>query len=119
MNKGSVFNATSPVSTLTFTRKSHLPNDHPVIARMLPGIALLQAPTECLPVCFLRKEWLHFVCGRLCECVRARVRARTVQLGLTYVSFLQGRRVIYTITGHSYNGSHSLASFHNDKLLLG
>ena len=43
----------------------------------------------------------------------------TVELGLTYVSFLQGRRVIYTITGHSYNGSHSLASFHNDKLLLG
>ena len=53
MNKGSVFNATSSLSTLTFTRTSHLPTDHPVSARTLPGTALLQAPNECLPVCFL------------------------------------------------------------------
>jgi len=119
MNKGSVFNATSSLSTLTFTRKSHLLNDNPVTARMLPGITLLQAPTECLPVCFLSKEWLHFVCGHMCVCVCVCVCVCTVELGLTNVSFLQGRRVIYTITCHSYNGSHSLASFHNDKLLLG
>ena len=61
---------------LTFTRKSHLSNDHPVTTRMLPGIALLQVPTECLPVCFLRKEWLHFVCGRVCVCVHAHACVR-------------------------------------------
>jgi hypothetical protein len=38
---------------------------------------------------------------------------------LTNVSFLQGRRVIYTITSDSYNRTHSLATFHNDQFLLG
>jgi hypothetical protein len=65
--------------------------------------------------CFLKQGVaLICVCVSVCACVRAYI----VTLSLTNVSFLQGRRVIYTITCHSYNGSHSLASFHNDKFLL-
>jgi hypothetical protein len=95
-------------------------------------ILWLHACYQALRYCKLPLDVFQFVssarsgfilCGHVCVCVRARARTCTrvctVEPGLTNVSFLQGRRVIYTITCHSYNGSHSLASFHNDKLLLG
>jgi hypothetical protein len=49
----------------------------------------------------------------------AHIYEYSFKLRLANVSFLQGRRVIYTITSHSYNSSHSLATFHNNKFLLG
>ena len=36
----------------------------------------------------------------------------------TDVSLLESGRVVHTITSHSHDGSKSLATFHNDQLLL-
>lgn len=39
--------------------------------------------------------------------------------GHSNVRLLQGGRVVDTITSYGNNGSHALATFHNDQLLLG
>jgi hypothetical protein len=87
------------------------------------NVLWLQASYQALRYCMLPFNVFQFVAQArsgliLCVCVCMCVYICTVELSLTNVSFLQGRRVIYTITCHSYNGSHSLASFHNDKFLL-